>query len=320
MNKTRRARRGFTIAELSVVLAITGLLLALAVPALQSARDAARRSACAQNLVRLQASLHRHEAAHGVFPAGVRHDSGPIVEQESGFHPSWTVDILPYVDQQATYNRVDRGASDYSDDDYTEDNVSLRQTPIAVLRCSLASAAAPRSSYAGVHHDQESPINDDNHGLLFLNSRIGYDDIPDGLAHTLLLGEKRGGPNDLGWMSGTRATLRNTGARINRTERDAAPPLGFRTTNLLYDDFDSARDASRQDEPSRPAPHVVGEFVGGFGSRHVGGAFFAYADGRVQFLADGADLQLLRALAHRADGGPENNALVVQPERKPTNF
>jgi prepilin-type N-terminal cleavage/methylation domain-containing protein/prepilin-type processing-associated H-X9-DG protein len=265
---------GFTLVELSVTAAITGVLLTLAVPALQAVRSAAQRNACAQHLIRLQAAMHRHEAAHGVFPAGVRDDTGgPILQQAAGLHQSWTIELLPYVDQQAAHANIARDVSVYG-----QANAPVRRLPIAVFRCPLESAAfPPRSSYAGVHHDRESPIDVTNHGLLYLNSRIGYDDVPDGLAYTLLLGEKRGDENDLGWMSGTRATLRNTGV-----------PLNFST---------------RRGAPSRSPPAST-MYVGGFGSRHTGGAHFAYADGRVQFLSDSINAQTLRALAHRADGRP----------------
>ena len=91
----------------------------------------------------------------------------------------------------------------------------------------------PASNYAGCHHDVEAPIDADNHGVLFLNSHISGDDIPDGAAHTIFIGEKIVADDDLGWMSGTRATLRNTGLRINwragpsgRGSRIAAGRLG----------------------------------------------------------------------------------------------
>jgi prepilin-type processing-associated H-X9-DG protein len=128
-----------------------------------------------------------------------------------------------------------------------------------------------------VHHDTEAPIDVDQNGMLFLNSRIRRDNVSDGLAYTLILGEKLVEADDLGWMSGTRATLRNTGAALNATHR---PP------------------------PSGPADGPP-MFVGGFAGFHRGGVNFAFGDGRVQFLTDTVDPQLLRELGHRADGLPE---------------
>ena len=69
------------------------------------------------------------------------------------------------------------------------------------------------TSYAGVHHDVEAPIAADNHGVLFLNSHVRYEDVTDGTSQTLFVGEKLNDGLDLGWASGTRASLRNTGER-----------------------------------------------------------------------------------------------------------
>ena len=67
-------------------------------------------------------------------------------------------------------------------------------------------------------YDVEAPIDADNQGVLYLNSHVGYDDITDGPAYTILLGEVRRGAPTLGWAAGTRGTLRNTGSRINEPD------------------------------------------------------------------------------------------------------
>jgi prepilin-type processing-associated H-X9-DG protein len=74
---------------------------------------------------------------------------------------------------------------------------------------------SPYSSYAGCHHDAEAPIDADNRGVFFLNSRLTRDDLKDGVAYTLFIGEKLIEDTDLGWLSGTPATLRNTGTQLN---------------------------------------------------------------------------------------------------------
>ena len=71
------------------------------------------------------------------------------------------------------------------------------------------------SSYAACHHDVEAPIDVENHGVFYLNSSIRHEDIPDGSSYTIFVGEKRIASQDLGWLSGTRATLRNTGTPLN---------------------------------------------------------------------------------------------------------
>ena len=96
--------------------------------------------------------------------------------------------------------------------------VVVRRLPFAVLHCpSDGNAGGPRSSYAGVHHDTEAPIDIDNNGVFVLNTRIRDIDVVDGLSYTMFIGEKLIDHRDLGWMSGTRATLRNMGTPINAT-------------------------------------------------------------------------------------------------------
>jgi prepilin-type processing-associated H-X9-DG protein len=100
----------------------------------------------------------------------------------------------------------------------------MRQTSITTLICpSWAGDDGPISCYAGVHHDKEAPIDADNNGVLFLNSKITFDGLKDGSAYTLFVGEKNTDPaTDLGWMSGTPATLRNTGTAINAPSANTA--------------------------------------------------------------------------------------------------
>jgi prepilin-type processing-associated H-X9-DG protein len=249
-----------------------GILAAASISAIYSAREADRRNQCARNAARLAWALQRYDDAHTFLPAGVRDASGPIASAADGLHHGWMTEILPYVDQRIAYLQLDRDQSVYADA-----NVRIRRLAIEAFRCPGQASAQDRASgYAGVHHDSEAAIDADQDGMLFLNSRIRRDDVSDGLAYTLILGEKLIPPDDLGWMSGTRATLRNTGAALNATHR----------TTLAV--------------PGGAGPL----FVGGFAGPHAGGVNFAFGDGRVQFLADAVDVQLLRQLGHRADGLP----------------
>lgn len=116
----------------------------------------------------------------------------------------------------------------------------------------------------------------DNNGLLFRNSAVRYDQITDGRAYTLLVGEKRPESNDLGWLSGTRATLRNVGEDLSVP--NAATPAGT------------------------PAAAPAATYVGGFGSHHSGAVLFLLADGSVRPMGTDTDPQRLRLLANRADG------------------
>jgi prepilin-type N-terminal cleavage/methylation domain-containing protein/prepilin-type processing-associated H-X9-DG protein len=276
--------RGFTLVELLVVIAIIGILIALLLPAVQAAREAARRTQCVNNLAQLGLAVQNYDAAHEVLPPGVVNPEGPIHSAPKGYHMGWLVQLLPFVEEQVTFNHVD-----FSVGAYDKKNAEVLKVEVSLFSC----PSDPRfigedrwtSNYAGCHHDVEAPIDADNHGVFFLNSHVRSRDIPDGATHTIFLGEKRIDSDDLGWMSGTRATLRNTGTPINAT-----PVKGMPKQN--GEDFSAVA-------AQAPQPDL---YVGGFGSWHPGGANFSLGDGSVRFLSETVADQLYQQFGHRADG------------------
>jgi len=322
-------RTAFTLVELLVVIAIIGVLVSLLLPAIQSAREAARRSGCTNNLMQLGMAIHAYESSHLVLPAGVINAAGPIRNEPVGQHIGWLVHLLPHLEEGVAYRHVDQQAGTYH-----KSNEAVRALRIAVFGCP-SEPGGTASSYAGCHHDIEAPIDADNNGVFFLNSRLRMKDISDGAKYTIFVGEKRLEPNipDLGWMSGTRATLRNTGTPLNETGKEAKAKLGpfvvprpgtpdewmldpnsatavaqpeSREDKSAVDPAEptNEKDAERKETPAAPQAAVQPLlFVGGFGSPHLGGvAQFTFGDGSVRVLSDTISPGLLKQLGHRADG------------------
>jgi prepilin-type N-terminal cleavage/methylation domain-containing protein len=271
MSSTRRS--AFTLIELLVVIAIIGVLTAMLLPGVQAARETANLTSCKNNLFQQVLAIHNYEMAHEHYPPGTLQDQGPIVNAPIGYHHNWVIEILPYIDQQVNYQHVDRSVGVYH-----ANNQEFRNMTQPWLQCPSGSPLSAYSWYAAVHHDVEAPIDEDNHGVFFLNSRVRHDEITDGASNTLFLGEKQPTVLDLGWMSGTKATLRNTGGGI-------APPK-----------YNSLPEGSLVEEAA-PDPKV-----GGFTSWHRNLVQFAVGDGSVRAVNSAIDASVLEQLGHRADG------------------
>jgi prepilin-type processing-associated H-X9-DG protein len=159
-------------------------------------------------------------------------------------------------------------------------------------------------NYAGCHHDLEAPIAVDNHGVLFLNSRVRHDDLVDGPAYTILLGETTDRP-PLGWASGTRATLRNTGTALN--DFKVLIPPGSPAAALAKaqaGDMEALASFVENSDLIDPMQRglLIVDFVGGFASHHQRGANFLFCDGSVRLVKDTVDSYVYQLLGHRADG------------------
>jgi prepilin-type N-terminal cleavage/methylation domain-containing protein len=318
----RRAPRAFTLVEVLVAIAIIGILIAMLLPAVQAARETARRHHCANNLAQLVIATHHYAAAHRVLPPGTIEASGPIQSRPVGYHLSWITRILPFIEQSNVYDQID-----FSVGAYHAKNAPVRRLYLPPLRCS--SSRSWGYSYAGCHHDVEGPIDADNHGVLFLNSLVRWHDIRDGRAQTIFLGERLDSGFELGWTSGTRSTLRNTGTPINRTSAPGGPlatvvdmgvvgwqgvaaanpvPVGEYATRPVWNfqGDGSVNDDSLPEHEYQPPPLPSGTpgalVVGGFESQHVTGAQFAFGDGSVRLLSQDIDVVTYQRMGHRCDG------------------
>jgi prepilin-type processing-associated H-X9-DG protein len=265
-------RRAFSIIEVIVSMLIIVAMICLMLPAILAGRAAAGRVQCLNNMKQIILGVNNYETTHRVLPPGVVDDTRPVRNMPDGLHHGWIIQILPFMEQSGLATGINPNVSVYE-----PGNRGVAATRINSLMCpadkkTAALAGIGVSNYAGCHHDVEAPIDLDNHGVLYLNSRVRAADVLDGTSTTIFVGEKIIETGDLGWMSGTRATLRNTGSPINVP----AP------ASALLSDF----------------------YVGGFGSRHPGGANFCFGDGSVRFLSEKINSDVFRYLGNRDDGEP----------------
>ncbi len=281
-SKLLRRHKGFTLIELLVVVAIISILVAMLLPAVQQCREAARRVSCKNNLVQIGLAMHNYEMGFECFPPGTVNPTGPVTSDTRGYDMSWMVSLLPFMEQQNLFNQIDKTQSVYA-----LANATSRSTRMSTYLCPSDPSAqmapgAGLSNYAGIHNDVETPIDVDNNGILFLNSSIRYEQITDGSSNTILVAEKVRANDVLGWMSGTRDTLRNV-AGIGM-----APATGPVADPLV---------------------------VGGISAAHAGGVQAVMADGSVRFISGSINQRLLNLMANRHDGKPLNQVVTPAGEQ-----
>lgn len=279
--------RGFTLIELLVVIAIIAILIALLLPAVQQAREAARRTQCKNNLMQIGLALHNYEMAFEILPPGCVNETGPIRNVEEGYHMSWIVQILPCMEQSNVFSQINFNSSVYS-----ATNGGFRSMVIPTLLCpsdwqsqsSQGNLTMAMNNYAASFGGEDVPIDVKNNGVMFLNSSVGFRQIRDGLSNTILVGEKCvvEDANELGWMSGTKSTLRNTGVPINGG----------------WDVGGTGAGASRLRKPLPPPSDTA---TSGFSSYHIGGSQVVLVDGSVRFISENISLTVYANLGNRAD-------------------
>ena len=299
-----RLRTAFTLVELLVVIAIIGILVALLLPAVQSAREAARRMQCSNNLKQISLAVLNYESSFKSLPPGGVTE-GRCCQTKSGI--TWTISILPYLEQQALFDQYD---SEAANEDAV--NAPVREARVATYLCpsdqeteqvEVPAVLDPtggqeikyhRGSYracAGRNNGQGSwwdvglsasgsfDLPADTRGAMYIigghdHGTVAMRDIRDGTTNTLLVGE-----HATKSPVGRRTFWARSFAAFNKSSVKA-------DSRTLVGDFQTCIDLGGGQACKR-----------GWGSFHPGGLHFAIADGSVRFIGDTVDMNLLADLA-----------------------
>jgi prepilin-type N-terminal cleavage/methylation domain-containing protein/prepilin-type processing-associated H-X9-DG protein len=267
------SRAGFTLIELLVTIAILGVLVALMMPAVQSARAAARRLQCKNHLRQLGLGLHLYHDSHQCFPAG-SYVMGPSMAIQSGW--GWGAMILPSIEQSSLYNLIDFGHGNA-----TGNNLAVIATPNPIWRCpsDLDLERVTAHPVGNLRYDLASGNYCGSEGILSSMSCVRLDHVRDGTSQTFLLGERLVQPG-VGSLPFTSSWCGHV-AFANEYDSSSIPhlmPNRFHYLNIAVTD-----------------PNC-------FGSRHTGGANFLLADGSLCFINNSIEVGVYEALG-TANGG-----------------
>lgn len=288
-----RSRRGFTLIELLVVIAVIAILIGLLLPAVQQAREAARRTQCKNNLKQLGLALHNYHDTHLVFPPGSL--------RGTGLAWGFVTHTLPYFEQTSVYNTIDFSQTDcavFLIAQQATGRSDAASVLLPILTCpsdplggtqllSGPNGPSPNtydtgklypSNYIGVAGSKESAAwcpyagIADGDGMLYTSSRVRIADITDGTSNTFLLGE-RGIEEGLDW----------------------GWPICGGTECEQY--ISAERGLTPADNPPN-TPNIERRFW----SWHVGGDHFLMSDGAVRFLSTSIDYRTFLSLSTRSGG------------------
>lgn len=306
-----RLRQAFTLIELLVVIAIIAVLIALLLPAVQQAREAARRTQCKNKLKQLALALHNYNSTHGVFPPGTisrasSGQSGQACSSVTTPRPgaSWSVSVLPFLDETPRYNSFN------TNENFTGAlNAQGSSTNHAAwllannkFQCPSDPNSAPtvnNSNYLGVQGGGSSSSQSAcynaagnyffSNGTLYHNSKITFRNITDGASNTFLIGESRYMPTPSGRTDGYHFGWAS--AATQESASSARPALCAVAFNGINSRSGSGGDSD-----------MFNRFGALFGSFHVGGCHMSLGDGSVRFISENIDITSYRYLGRRDDG------------------
>lgn len=315
---TKLRRSGFTLVELLVVIAIIGILIALLLPAVQAAREAARRTQCSNNLKQIGLGLHNYHSARKAFPPG------GVLRNNQGH--SWWVLICPYVEETSIYQRFQSNTDTtgwVGDTGNAFNRAIVQNVFISFMRCPSSSlpmfgldtpdqlnANVMSPTYAGVagandHSTSKAmpppsaPGRLSFGGALIRVKAIPISKITDGTSSTLQVVEQSDFCKS---VTGTLEDCRSDcwhGFPMGPGLGQPITERAFNTTTILH----------RVNEKSYAAVGVAGNCGPNrpFQSVHSGGAIALFCDGSVRFISETIAIQTLYDLANRDDGHAHTN-------------
>ena len=320
---TRRSfEKGFTLVELLVVIAIIGVLVALLLPAVQAAREAARRTQCQNNFKQVALALHNYHDANEIFPPAASLDENTARQpQRARVHQAnWIVRLLPHLEQGSLYDLFDLTVPISGPESDSPRNYQARGTSIPALMCpsdpfNQQSLFRGRSSAEGGNwargnigangalgfmsvggtnpagrDDQIFWEDERTRGLMGVNTAISMRAVTDGTSQTIMIGELRAGVVD--WDSRGTWALNGHGASSlwghgtdNANGPNSCLPGGDGLIECPKIMSAFGRDAIVSE--CMPCDTVAGQ--GGPRSLHIGGVYVAFVDGSVHFISDFID-------------------------------
>jgi prepilin-type N-terminal cleavage/methylation domain-containing protein len=288
-----QSRHGFTLIELLVSIAIVGILVALLLPAIQSAREAARRTTCQNHLKQIGLAVHSYADAE-------RHLPPPILgDTQFDFRGSTFVILLPYLEESSRFAAYDltKTTSDPTNLPITGEPISIylcpsMQLPRAVPQPACGEKLGP-SSYIISTRTEYKKYGDldgafDNPTASGVYS-LGYQHITDGTSKTLLVGEINYGHQDMLWSGCT-----GFDGSPKWGDQTWAEGYWFFSWGHMATNFPSIYNNSKDFAPNNSER--------AFRSDHPGGVQFVLLDGSVKFLSNSSNPEVRRALVTRAGG------------------